>query len=693
LFAVRPTLARILFFGILVLGLGWSGPHGPTGRSLLGANLPPPRTVYLGVGLSDTNLVALTSAVATARPDAVVLLDSGKAAPANRSFLASYAGQETIAVGDLGDGAGKLEESLGVRFAARHPWKHVLPRSLWKSLFPRAETVVVAPEQPRALLLQSAALAGALKAPLYVLHNLDGATDDLRDWLGFWQTRHVLAAGGTTRQIPAQPGLRVESMADAAEVAKRQREAQGRQGPIRTLVIANPADDGPKLGGMAALAPWLTVQKKAALLLTDDKGENAAAVVAEALRDPKLARTAETLLLAANLEAIPMHKRPNPIPGDKDEHIEMEPLTPRHLEPYSFSVGRLFHEEPGIVALLLARQRLLAEKAGPRKALVASNPGNSLPLLETFSRNTAKELRNAGYTTTTLFGKDVNKDDLRRLLPEHDLFLWEGHHNTLIRDWSFPDWDEPLPPSFVFLQSCLALTEAKTHHLFQRGAVGVLGSSTRTYSASGGACSLAFFDALLYEDQPVGDALRQAKNFLISYAMLKEKRLGKDARRTGANLRAAWAFTLWGDPTLKLPTPQKPEKSLTPIRHEVSGNTITLTLPRQAYDKVISSHFQVEMRPNARLAGLVRREGDEDGQPLVPFVFAEVRLPKAPEGHTPELHTKLPSSHWVFNWDARRQCGYLLVTPRDKDQDELKFRVNYVPDMSEAKEPTVVGQE
>ena len=33
-----------------------------------------------------------------------------------------------------------------------------------------------------------------------------------------------------------------------------------------------------------------------------------------------------------------------------------------------------------------------------------------------FSRNTAKELRNRGYETTTLFGNEVSKDGLRKLL-------------------------------------------------------------------------------------------------------------------------------------------------------------------------------------------------------------------------------------------------------------------------------------
>src|SRR5262249_9562034 len=158
-----------------------------------------------------------------------------------------------------------------------------------------------------------------------------------------------------------------------------------------------------------------------------------------------------------------------------------------------------------------------------------------------------------GYQTTALFGHEVTKEKVREQLPQQDVFLWEGHHNTMAHDYGLPDWPEPLPESLVFLQSCLALCRAEAYPLLERGAIGVVGSSTRTLSALGGACSLAFFDALLYDGQSLGGSLRQAKNFLLAYSLLKEKRLGKQAKLSGANLRSAWAFSLWGDPTLKLP--------------------------------------------------------------------------------------------------------------------------------------------
>jgi hypothetical protein len=255
-----------------------------------------------------------------------------------------------------------------------------------------------------------------------------------------------------------------------------------------------------------------------------------------------------------------------------------------------------------------------------------------------------------------------------------------------MKNYGFPSWDEPLPPSLVFLQSCLALKEDKAFPLLSRGAVCVVGASSRTYSASGGACSLAFFDALLYDGRTVGGSLRQAKNFLLCYAQLKEKLLGAEAPRSGANLRAAWAFGLWGDPTLTLPRPDPPAAALPPVRCAVDGDVVVLTAPEEALPKVTTGKYQVEMPPNGRLAGLIRRDGDDEPASLTPFLFAEVRLPDALAGRTPVLRGKLPAKHWVFLWDARRHSGFLLVAPRDRDGREFRFHVEWREDEPAAAE-------
>ncbi len=274
----------------------------------------------------------------------------------------------------------------------------------------------------------------------------------------------------------------------------------------------------------------------------------------------------------------------------------------------------------------------------------------------------------------------MDKDRVRKLLPEQDIFLWEGHYRTLTDEFGFLTWDEPLPPSLIVLQSCLALKEDEggpaVREMLGRGGVAAVGSATRTYSGTGGAFTLAFFDALLYDDRSLGGGLRQSKNYLLCYSLLKEKRLGERAKLTGVNVRSAWAFTLWGDPTLKLPHPPKPEGALEPVRHEVRGSTLTVTLPDTAFEKVKVGKYEAQMRPNGRLAGLLTMSAaDEDIRNLVPFVFAEVTFPNTPAGKTPALTSRLGERNWVFVWDPRRQVGYLLMTPRNREQREVRFQV------------------
>ena len=232
-------------------------------------------------------------------------------------------------------------------------------------------------------------------------------------------------------------------------------------------------------------------------------------------------------------------------------------------------------------------------------------------------------------------------------------------------------------PSLVFLQSCLALAEEKAHPFLERGAIGVVGSTSRNYSGSGGALSMAYFDAMMYDRQTLGGSLRSAKNFLLAFTLLKEKRMGLDAKMNGASLRTAWSFSLWGDPTLELPRPELPEDARTAIRHQVKGNTIIVSLPDEAHAKVITARYQAQLLPNARLAGLISKKDDPDGHPLVPLIFQEVRLPKAPEGKAPNLRTRLPDANWVFCWDARRTTGYLLIRPRVRDTEEIRFHVDW----------------
>ncbi|MCS6850687.1 MAG: C25 family cysteine peptidase [Gemmataceae bacterium] len=643
------------------------------GRSVPAA-APEERSVFLAHDLSEEQLIVLSALAFAADPTAVLLLDRPAVAEANRAFLTAFQPRRLVRVSRCSAPDPRLAQRLGVAPTQSIAWETATSQALARTLLRQADHVVVSPVTPSRLLLQAACLAGALRAPLLTLDGPAATETACTESVACWRPRAVWVVGPI--DVPSLPGVVVHRLADDEAVAQAHRRQLAGQGPISTLVVANPADSRHGHAAMASLAPWIALQRRAALVLTDDDGSDCAARVQRAVGQPSLSKV-DSLFLVADLQAIPMEQRPNPVPG-KDAFIDMEPLTPPSVEPVTFATGRLFNQEPGLALLVFARQRLLPPGGSRRTALVASNPGGGLPLLELFSRATTCELRNCGYETSAFFGHDVTPGELRRQLPKFDIFLWEGHHNTLIRDYEFPSWDEPMRPAFVFLQSCLALTEAKVQALWQRGCLGVVGSSTRIYSATGGAFSLAYFDAILYDGQSLGGALRQAKNFLMVYALLKEKRLRGDARLLGANLRSAWAFTLWGDPTLRLPAPARPATALLPANHRLEGETLVVTKPEVTYQILSTDRYTAAIPPNGRLAGLVVRDPDDQGGQLAPLLFAEVVWPQAPPGRIPRLRSSLPSSRWVFSWDNRRRVGYLLALPRAGDPRELRFRVAWV---------------
>ena len=649
-----PRIARLLLVGLAALS--------PVGLASAAS-----RPVYLAGQLSDGALIRLSTAVA-AHPDAILLMDSQNLSPYLRHFLAEYRPDRVVPVGRFPDEAAGLGRRLGVTVEPIVEWSGdptgVCPKAC--GLRDRAGAVVVCPAEPREQFLRAACLAGALGAPLWQSRDHEGESTEIAALAREVGATRVFLVGKLDSLRLDGIRLRTRRDLDAAY-----REVIGKKADIETVVVTNPTD-----ARLAPLAPWLAVQKRAALLFTKADGTDAGPVVERATREKAL-REVENVLFLADHKAIPVWKRPNPIPKDKDPVIEMEPLTPVGERPFSYAVGRLFHADRAVIPLMMARQRLAAAKVGPRKALVASNPGGGLPLLETFSRHTAQELRNTGHDVTLLAGHDLTRDKLRKAMPGSDFILWEGHHNTLIKEWGFVTWDEPMSPTFVCLQSCLALTDWKVAPLLERGAYAVVGTSTRTYSGSGGAFSLAYFNGLMHDGQTLGGSLRQSKNFLLAYASLKQKRLADQATRTGANYRAAWAFSLWGDPTYRPVAADLPAPDRTAVRHTVTGNTIVLDLPTGRLDRLETDKYTTHVPANARLAGLVRQSADDKSRTLVPMVFAEVYLPKAKAGQTPRLRSRLPSGNWVFLWDARRKTGYLLATPRDLDAGELRFRVDW----------------
>jgi len=676
---VRAFLVAITFCYLLIGG--WQTACAPNEP----ANRAPQvkwsdRTVFLFGNLSDTERIFFTANVAASGHPGTVLYDGPKAGPFLKNFLQAFGPEQVIGVGEFAEAQANLEERLGFPVARLKAAESILDDS---GLFTNADTVVLCPPGPRSQLLQAACLAGALHAPLVERPTNDAERTRLATRLKSWQTRTVYVLDGVDPHDLRLGPRRIHRLVGADQIAAAVLSHISKKGPIKTLVLANPDDEERGLGSMSSLSAYVALRHHAALLFTNSAGADSASVVETACRRPELSR-AENLIFVASLAAIPTERRANPVPG-KDRIIEMEPLTPEGSEPFTYATGRLFHEDPGVVMLMLARERLLEQQTRAmqtgdqrqRRALIVSNPGGGLPLLETFSRTTALEFRQCGYETVSLFDDRVNRQEVRRLLPSQDIFLWEGHYRTLVDSYGMPAWTEPLRPSLIFLQSCLALNEAEVEPLLQRGAIGVIGSSTRTYSGTGGAFTLAFFDGLLYQQLSLGASLRQAKNFLLAYTRLKEKRLGEKAKLAGANLRSAWAFTLWGDPEVHLPCPEPAEESTSHVHPQVRGNGIVLSIPQEPQRTVLSARYEADVWPNVRLAGLVYKDLIDDEKKLVPLLFAEVPLRHRSGGGVPHLTSSLPASRWVFCWDRRRSCGYLLALPRAQDKEEIRFHVSW----------------
>jgi hypothetical protein len=612
-----------------------------------------PRTVVIASALTETEFLVLSCAMTASDPDAVLLVDAPPLRSSLESFLKAYQPARLLWVGQTAQATEAIRRTWSTQAISAVDDGGVIA----EKLLARAPRVVVAASMPRPALLQAAALAGTLRVPLLTTAG-PVWEPQIKGVLERWRTKEVVIAGNLSKG-PPPADLHIEQLPDAQSISHRRlRELRD----PRTLIVTNPAD-----GRMSFLAPQIAISHNAPLVCTNERGDDAADQVRQAVARPRCHHV-DHVIFVGSPAAIQTIKRPNPEVG-KDREIEMEPLTPAANEPQSFAAGRLYHDEPATVLLMLARQRILERSQSPR-ALIVSNSGSSLALLETFSRSTAGELQNRGLATESRFGDEVNAQELRQLMTKQELFIWEGHHQTMVHDYQMPTWDEPMAPSLVCLQSCMALNDSEAGILLRRGAVAVVGSSSRTYSGTGGAFTLALVDALLYEGQTLGGALRQAKNFLQAYALLKEKRLGDRARQAGANIRSAWAFTLWGDPTFRFPVPAR-SPDLAAIGHGAHGRTLAITLPELRHDRVTSGAYEARMPPNARLAGLMSMDEEDDRQDLVPLAFVEVAFKAA--SAPPTVTSRLPQKDWIFLWDERRSTGYLLVRIGRREKPKLEF--------------------
>jgi len=174
---------------------------------------------------------------------------------------------------------------------------------------------------------------------------------------------------------------------------------------------------------------------------------------------------------------------------------------------------------------------------------------------------------------------------------------------------------------FLILQSCHSLDESAMR-ILKSGMVGILGSSTSVHSSSGSALVKAFCDGLLYRDQPIGVALRDARNYLLGVSALKSMRGHKEQAKV---LRVAYAFHIWGDPECRMFKGLSPKYK--PVSAEVVGpDQIRIVVPKYHLATSKTSKYLLRMFPGSQVAGIVKRLKDKDIRRIMPIYFFKIAM-------------------------------------------------------------------
>ena len=228
----------------------------------------------------------------------------------------------------------------------------------------------------------------------------------------------------------------------------------------------------------------------------------------------------------------------------------------------------------------------------------------------------------------------------------------------------------------VVLQSCHSLEEEIASQIFKAGGVGLVGSVTNVYSASGSAFVKAFCDGLVYQHETAGEALRDARNYFLCLAELKKKR---GHTETAKVYRAALSFCLWGDPELRITAGLPNKTKLKPISAKlIPPDKMSISTPRRRLPELRTEKYFVRIFPASQVAGIVKRLKTREERRLTPIYF--FRLP-VPEGFDARQHSNLqrkddPPNRAVFMTDSFKRFLYVLYFP-SKEKKNNKFELRF----------------
>lgn len=231
--------------------------------------------------------------------------------------------------------------------------------------------------------------------------------------------------------------------------------------------------------------------------------------------------------------------------------------------------------------------------------------------------------------------------------------------------------------ALVILQSCSSLHNDGTLAAVRAGACGVIGSTTSIHSASGSSFVKAWGDAALRGGETVGEAMRDARNYFLLLARLKEARGHKQQAKT---LRVGLSFRLWGDPEVTLFPPAQEKPVCRPIAATLRRQTVTLQTPRRKLPEAKTEKYAVRAYPGSQTAGIVKRIKGKPYRRLMPVYFLRLDLPAGSDVSTKRglVRSGDKDTRAVFSVDPLGRYVYVLYFPEQETRGE-KITLTFQP--------------
>ena len=177
----------------------------------------------------------------------------------------------------------------------------------------------------------------------------------------------------------------------------------------------------------------------------------------------------------------------------------------------------------------------------------------------------------------------------------------------------------------VILQSCDSLDERVLWCVDESGGVALVGSVTPIHSGSGSSLVQALSGAILYRGATLGEAFRDAQNYLLC---LGEWKVRRGLKEQAKSRRVALSFRVWGDPELRVLPAWEPRPVEPPVAARCSApGRLIIDVPQRRLPEARNAKYVAAMFPGSQAAGMVAASAGGSVRRVMPVYFFRLPLP------------------------------------------------------------------